>query len=46
MYDFLEVNGLLLDAPAAIEDIMVDIAEKRIARSELAQWLREYTILK
>lgn len=43
MYAFLKVNGLLLDAPDEIEDVMVNIAEKQISRSELAGWLKKYT---
>lgn len=43
MYDFFEVNGLLLNAPPDIEDLMVDIAEKRISRTKLSDWLRQYT---
>lgn len=47
MIDFLDINGINLDAPDEIEDIMVDIVEKKIInRIWLSDWIRSYCAVK
>jgi death on curing protein len=47
MIDFLDLNGITLNAPDKMEDIMVEIVEnKRIDREWLATWIKSYCIHK
>lgn len=45
IYNFLEINGYELEATSeAIVNIMLDIAEKKITRDKLVEWLKIHTI--
>ncbi|WP_423063031.1 type II toxin-antitoxin system death-on-curing family toxin [Candidiatus Paracoxiella cheracis] len=44
MYNFLYLNDIVLEvSDEEIEQMMVDIAEKKVARIELAEWLRTHS---
>lgn len=44
MVNFLALNGIALIAPdLEIENIMVDIAEKKISRNDLVEWIKKYS---
>ena len=46
MVTFLILNGISVTASnTAIEDMMVDVAEKKVEKDELAAWLKKYSMI-